>query len=254
MIGMIMMVKWYSGNHVGLKLPDICLTGEEIPRKNSTQETCPDRRSNPARCVTGTHATACSTCKKHLISLPEFILLLIGSFTWITPPGPYRATTCRGRELISGSHTFLTTQEHGGLPRMRCQLNAGATSETAQTWKMIHSRHILRHSNKANMKSWLRRPNDIRGSCGPKVSWHLFYMWGKTPKKLTQETCPDRGSNPGPLRDRRACYRLFHSVGSFTIIRRKKEKLKIAVTQSDLIQFRNIIQQTNIRIMSRSIM
>ena len=32
----------------------------------------------------------------------------------------------------------------------------------------------------------------------------------KTRKNLTQETCPDRGSNPGPLRDRHACYRLFH--------------------------------------------
>ena len=32
-------------------------------------------------------------------------------------------------------------------------------------------------------------------------------------KNLTQETCPDRESNPGPLRDRRACYRLAHSGG-----------------------------------------
>ena len=39
----------------------------------------------------------------------------------------------------------------------------------------------------------------------------------KTPeKKITQETCPDRGSNPGPLRDRRACYRLTHSGGQET--------------------------------------
>ena len=30
-------------------------------------------------------------------------------------------------------------------------------------------------------------------------------------KNLTQETCPDRGSNPGPLRDRRACYFMLHS-------------------------------------------
>ena len=29
----------------------------------------------------------------------------------------------------------------------------------------------------------------------------------KPRKNLTQETCPDRGSNPGPLRDSRACYR-----------------------------------------------
>ena len=31
----------------GLKLPNKCLTGEEKPRKNLTQETCPDWGSNP---------------------------------------------------------------------------------------------------------------------------------------------------------------------------------------------------------------
>ena len=35
----------------------------------------------------------------------------------------------------------------------------------------------------------------------------------KPPKNLTQETCPDRGSNPGLLHDRRACYCLAHSGG-----------------------------------------
>ena len=35
----------------------------------------------------------------------------------------------------------------------------------------------------------------------------------KLRKNLTQETCPDRGSNPGPLRDKRACYHLLHSGG-----------------------------------------
>ena len=37
----------------------------------------------------------------------------------------------------------------------------------------------------------------------------------KPRKNLTQETCPDRGSNPGPLRDMHACYHLFHSGGHF---------------------------------------
>ena len=38
----------------------------------------------------------------------------------------------------------------------------------------------------------------------------------KPRKNLIQETCPDRGSNPGPLRDRRSCYRrLAHSGGHF---------------------------------------
>ena len=35
------------GDLVGLKFPDVCLTGEEKPRKNLTQETCPDRGLNP---------------------------------------------------------------------------------------------------------------------------------------------------------------------------------------------------------------
>ena len=36
----------------------------------------------------------------------------------------------------------------------------------------------------------------------------------KPRKNLTQETYPDRGSNPGPLRDKRACYHLLHRVCS----------------------------------------
>ena len=35
----------------------------------------------------------------------------------------------------------------------------------------------------------------------------------KPRKNLTQETCPDWGSNPGPLHDKRACYHLLHSGG-----------------------------------------
>ena len=137
-----------------------------------------------------------------LISLPKFSLPLIGTFAWPTPPGPYRATTCRGRELNYGSHTyfFLTTQGHGGPLRMSDQLNAGAHSETAQTWKTIglHTKHTLSQTNKANMEWWLRRPNDIRGPWGPKVSWHLSYRWGKTPKKLHPGNLSRPGIEPGP--------------------------------------------------------
>ena len=68
------------------------------------------------------------------------------------------------------------------------------------------------------MKGWLWRPNNIRGPCGHNTFWHLPYSWGKNPEKNhTQETFPDRGSNPGPLRDRCAWYRLLHSVGLFSI-------------------------------------
>ena len=57
------------GDFGGLMLPDICLTGEEKPRKNLTQETCPDPESNPGplcgRCAcyclshSGGHVTVC---------------------------------------------------------------------------------------------------------------------------------------------------------------------------------------------------
>ena len=174
--------------------------------------------------------------KEYLISSHYLSLTspIIGTFTWPTPPGPYRATTCRGRELNYGSHTvhtFLTIQGNGGPPRMSDQPNAGATSDTAQTWKTIHTKHTLSHPNKANMEWWWRRPNDIRGPWGPKVSWHLSYRCGKTPKNLTQETCPDLGSNPGPLRDKRACYHVLHSSGHerisylFIAIMNKKNSL-----------------------------
>ena len=115
-------------------------------------------------------------------------------------------------------HTFSTTQGHGEPPRMSDQPNARATSKTAQTWKTIHTKHIFSHPNEANMEWWLRRANDTRVSWGPKVSRHLSYRWGKTRKNLTQETCPDRGSNPGPLRDKRACYHMLHSGGHLYII------------------------------------
>ena len=35
------------GDLVGPKFPDIFYTGEEKPRKNLTQEICPERGSNP---------------------------------------------------------------------------------------------------------------------------------------------------------------------------------------------------------------
>ena len=74
------------------------------------------------------------------------------TFTWLTPPGPYRATTCRERELTQDHiHTFLTTQGHGGPPRMSDQFSAGATSETTQTRKTIHTKHTFSHPNKANI-------------------------------------------------------------------------------------------------------
>ena len=48
----------YIRGPCGLKLPDICLTGEEKPRKTSPRKLVPTGDRNRARCVTGAHATA----------------------------------------------------------------------------------------------------------------------------------------------------------------------------------------------------
>ena len=42
-----------------------------------------------------------------LISLSKFNLPLLGTFTWSTPPGPYRARTCQGRKLNYRSRTYF---------------------------------------------------------------------------------------------------------------------------------------------------
>ena len=76
-----------------------------------------------------------------------------------------------------------------------------------------NAKHTSIHTNKANMEWWLRRPNDIRGPCGPKSFPTFVLQVRKNPEKNTQETCPDRESNPGPLRDKRACYHLLHRDG-----------------------------------------
>ena len=57
------------GDLVGLKLPDICLTGEKKSRKNLAQETCPYPGWTRVRCVTGAHPTACSTVVDQILTL-----------------------------------------------------------------------------------------------------------------------------------------------------------------------------------------
>ena len=112
----------------------------------------------------------------------------------LTEPRPVR----RGILTLDHIYTFLTTQGHGGPPQMSDQLNAVATTEITRTWKTIHTFHSLIHSNKADMKGWLWCPDDIRGPCGPKASWHLSYRWGKTPKNPHPGNLSRPGIESGP--------------------------------------------------------
>ena len=130
-------------------------------------------------------------------------------FTWLTPPGPYWATTCRERDHI---HNFLTTQGHWGPLRFSDQLNTGATSEKTLTLKTIHTIHSHIHSNKADMIRVIIMAKWYSGNhVGLKLPGICHIGEEKPRKNLTKETYRDRRSNPGPLRDKRACYHLLHS-------------------------------------------
>ena len=91
--------------------------------------------------------------------------------------------------------------------------------------------HAHNHSNKAKMKEWLWPPNDIRGPCGPKASWHLSYRWEKTPKKHTQETCPVRDSNPA------RCVTGAHSTACSTAVDQRVCKLLKIKTFNNYLYF-----------------
>ena len=57
------------GDLGGLKFPDICLTGEEKPRKTSPRKLVPTGDRTRARCVTSTHATTWYTVVDTITSL-----------------------------------------------------------------------------------------------------------------------------------------------------------------------------------------
>ena len=74
------------GDLGGLKLPDICLTGEEKPEKTSPRKLIPTGNRTQARCVTSAHATTCSTAVdlfysvsgiSYLFWLNKYIIILI---------------------------------------------------------------------------------------------------------------------------------------------------------------------------------
>ena len=104
----------------------------------------------------------------------------------------------------------MTTQDMERLPGWGISSMLGPTPR--------HHKHERRHTPFTHpfiQTRWIWK-DDYDGQMifgdlgGPKASRHLSYRWGKN---LTQETCPDRGSNSGPLRDRLACYHLVHSGG-----------------------------------------
>ena len=128
------------------------------------------------------------------------------------PPGPYRATTCRGRELNCGSQTcfFDHTRTWRASPnewsvRSRPRQHKHERQYTSSIHPFIPTRRIWNDDYGGQMIF-----GDLMGLKFPGI---CLTGEEKPRKNLTQETCPDRGSNPGSLRDKLACYHLLHSSG-----------------------------------------
>ena len=154
----------------------------------------------------------------HLISLSKFNLPLIDTFTWPTPPGPYGATTCRGRGLNYVSQTYFfdhtrtwraSPDEWSAQCRSHLRDSTNMKDNTHPAHTVIPTRRIWNDDYDGQM---------IFGDLGGLKFPDVYLTGEEIPRKnLTQETCPDRGSNPGPLHDKRACYHLLHSGGLISL-------------------------------------
>ena len=114
---------WYYRHHrCGMDVTSLLLTQRAQVRLPVCSISCSRFFSGSPSILTQMSLSSSHICPDYLISFITWVfnVSLIGSFTWLTSPEPYSATTFRRSELISGPHTyFLTTQGHGDPPRMR---------------------------------------------------------------------------------------------------------------------------------------
>ena len=134
-----------------------------------------------------------------LISLSKFNLPLVGTFTWPTPTGPYRATTCRGRKLNYGSHTYFfdhtrTWRESPDEWSAQCR---GHLRDSTNMKDNTHQAHT-QSSRQGEYGMMITTAEWYSGTLRPKASWHLSYRWGKTPKKSRPGNLSRPGIEPGP--------------------------------------------------------
>ena len=67
------------GELVDLELPNNCLTGEENPEKTSQRKAIPTGDRIRTHCVTGSHATACSTAIDQSYYTEQILLWRVNS-------------------------------------------------------------------------------------------------------------------------------------------------------------------------------
>ena len=117
------------GDLGGLKFPDICLTGEEKPRKKtSPRKLVPTVDRTRARCVTSAHATTCSTA----VDNPQNVNLKILSYCQL-----WRANvSVLGRNHRNSSRDNVAASRPVG--RLRTATVSGLSSST---WPSLNKFH-----------------------------------------------------------------------------------------------------------------
>ena len=136
----------------------------------------------------------------HLISLSKFNLPLLGTFTCPMPSGPYRATICRGRELIYGSHTYFFWP-HKDMERLPGWVISPMPGPPTRQHKHERQYTPSTHLVIPTRRRW---NDDYDGKMifgdpgGPKVSWHLSDRRGKPRKKPHPGNLSRPGIEPGP--------------------------------------------------------
>ena len=149
-----------------------------------------------------------------LISLSKFNLFLIGSFYVTHAARAVQNHDLSGRELNCGSQTYFVghTRTWRASPdewSARClghlRDSTNMKKNTPSTHSFIPTRRIWNDDDGRQMTF-----GDLVGLTFPDICLTSEENPGKN---LTQETCLDRGSNPGPLQDKRARYHFLHSGG-----------------------------------------
>ena len=153
----------------------------------------------------------------HLISLCKFNLPLIGTF-YVTHAARALQSHDLSGEGIKLWITYILFLPHKDMEGLPGWVISPITGPPPRQHKHERQYTPSTHSVIPTRRIW-NDDDDDQMIFGDLVSLTFpdICLTGeeKSRKNLTQETCPDRRSNPGPLRDKRACYHLLHSGGLF---------------------------------------
>ena len=115
-------------------------------------------------------------------------------------PGLREPRPVGGRKLISGSHKYVPdhTRTWRASPHDRSVQCRGHFRDSTNMKDITHQAHTQPSQQGEYGLMITTAKCDTLGPWGLKVSWHLSYRWGKTPKKPHPVNLSRPGIEPGP--------------------------------------------------------